>query len=152
MSTVPGDILYWAFPSVSLGATIGIAVRAITYLRNKIREDRMQEKADLEMRIDRQDENIRRYVNQIVTSAALRRDKQEFMLEQIQKRIEAVESQQSMQLQIIMQNQEAIRRLIDKQQGGGGESMMTLKDWEFVEKGGGTAVTENSNNNKKDNH
>jgi hypothetical protein len=123
-STVPVDeqtefivdkTLYWLSLFVTLSIATGIGFQIVRWMRKKISEDRKQAESNLALKIDAQDKNIKEYINDIVSSARERRDKQDYVIEQLVKRMDGLEEQQKMQMQIVLQNQQNITEFIAAQ-------------------------------------
>lgn len=108
-------VLFWLSLLVSLGAAAGIGLKVATWLRKKVNEDKNELRNEIKTGLEAQRKTLEDYIQQIAKPATERRDRQEFMIEQINKRITAVEQNQSMQMQIILQNQQAIRDFIEQQ-------------------------------------
>jgi hypothetical protein len=113
---VVDKLVYWISLGITLSAAIGIGFQAIRWLRKKIGEDRLRDEKKLEEALDKRNEEMRRYVANIAGNARERRDKDEYMLQELIKRVDHVEGQQQMQLQIVLQNQQTITEFIRTQQ------------------------------------
>lgn len=113
-------LLFWVSLLVSIGAAAGIGFRVATWLRKKVNEDKNELRSEIRSGLEVQRKTLEDYIQQIAKPAAERRDRQEFQVEQINKRIESLEQNQSMQLQIVLQNQKDIREFINeyKRQNG----------------------------------
>lgn len=109
---VVNQILFWLSLLVSIGAAAGIGLKVATWLRKKVNEDKNELREEIQKGLEGQKKTLESYIKDIVTPAAERRDRQEFLIDQISKRVEAIEQQQGMQLQIVLQNQEAIREFV----------------------------------------
>jgi hypothetical protein len=112
---VVNQILFWISLLVSVGAAAGIGLKVATWLRKKVNEDKNELRDEIQKGLESQKHTLENYIKEIATPAAERRDRQEFLVQQIIKRIETIEQNQSMHLQIVLQNQQAIRDFIDKQ-------------------------------------
>ena len=112
---VVNQVLFWLSLLVSIGAAAGIGFRVASFLRKKVNEDKNELREEIQKGLAEQRKTLEDYIKDIAGPAAQRRDKQEFMIEQIVRRIEVIEQNQSMQLQIVLQNQTAIRDFIDGQ-------------------------------------
>lgn len=105
-------LTFWLSLGLSLATATGIGFKVATYLRKKVNEDKNELRTEIQKGLGEQRKTLEDYIQQIAKPAAERRDRQEFQIEQINKRIETLEQNQSMQLQIVLQNQEAIRDFI----------------------------------------
>jgi ATP phosphoribosyltransferase len=65
--------------------------------------------------MEEQDKSIKSYIGDIVNTARERRDKQDYVIEQLVKRMDGLEEQQKMQMQIVLQNQQNITEFIAAQ-------------------------------------
>jgi hypothetical protein len=113
---VVDKLVYWISLGITLSAAVGIGFQAIRWLRKKIGEDRLRDEKKLEEALDKRNDEMRRYVANIAGNARERRDKDEYMLQELIKRVDHVEGQQQMQLQIVLQNQQTITEFIRTQQ------------------------------------
>lgn len=107
-------VLFWISLLVSVGAAAGIGFKVAAWLRKKVNEDKNELRTEIRTGLEGQRKMLEDYIQQIAKPAAERRDRQEFLIEQINKRMDTLEQQQSMQLQLILQNQTAIREFIDE--------------------------------------
>jgi hypothetical protein len=113
---VVDKLLYWVSLGITLAAAIGLGFQGMRYLRRKIGEDRAKDEKKLEDALGKHSEDMRRYVATIAGSARERRDKDEYMLQELIKRVDNLEEHQQMQLQIVLQNQQTITEFIKTQQ------------------------------------
>lgn len=109
---VVNQVLFWLSLLVSIGAAAGIGFRVASWLRKKVNEDKNELREEIQNGLAAQRKTLEDYIKDIAGPAAQRRDKQEYMIEQIIRRIESIEQNQSMQLQIVLQNQSAIREFM----------------------------------------
>jgi hypothetical protein len=113
---VVDKLLYWVSLGITLAAAIGLGFQGMRYLRRKIGEDRAKDERKLEDALGKHSEDMRRYVATIAGTARERRDKDEYMLQELIKRVDNLEEHQQMQLQIVLQNQQTITEFIKTQQ------------------------------------
>lgn len=109
---VVNQVLFWLSLLVSIGAAAGIGFRVASWLRKKVNEDKNELRDEIQKGLAGQRKTLEDYIKDIAGPAAERRDRQEFLIDQIIKRIETIEQNQSMQLQIVLQNQSAIREFM----------------------------------------
>lgn len=102
-------LAFWLSLFVGIAAAAGIGFKVATFLRKKVNEDKNELREEIRTGLDKQRQTLEVYIKDIATPAAERRDKQEFLMQQLDKRIAALEQQQGMTLQIVLQNQQAIR-------------------------------------------
>lgn len=109
---IVNQITFWLSLVVAIGAAAGIGFRVASFLRKKVNEDKNELREEIQKGLAEQRKTLEDYIKDIAGPAAQRRDKQEFLIEQIIRRIETIEQNQSMQLQIVLQNQSAIREFM----------------------------------------
>lgn len=117
---VVNQFLFWMSLIISIGAAAGIGFKVATYLRKKVNQDKNELREEIRIGLANQRTTIEKYIKEIATPAAERRDRQEFLIEQMNRRIDTIEQQQAMQLQIVLQNQQAIREFIEERKKNGG--------------------------------
>lgn len=125
---VVDKVLYWVSLFITLSAAVGLGFQGIRWLRKKTAEDRERENAKLEERLKEFSMENKKYVANIADSARERRDKDEYMLKELIRRVDNIEQQQQSQMKIVMQNQQTITDFIAQQQRGGGRPGRPRKD------------------------
>lgn len=113
-------LLYWISLGITLAAAIGLGFQGIRWLRKKTAEDRKKENEKFEKRFDEHMKEMKEYVSDISSDAKQRRDKDEYMLEELIKRVDKIEEQQQMQMKIVLENQQTITDFIASQRKGPG--------------------------------
>lgn len=111
---IVNKLTFWLSLFLSVGAAAGIGFKIATWLRSKVNQDKNELRTEIRTGQETQRKMLEDYIQGIAKPAAERRDRQEFMIEQINKRMDTLEQQQGMQMQIILQNQNAIREFIDE--------------------------------------
>ena len=100
--------LYWISLGITLSAAVGLGFQTVRWFRKKTGEDRAKDAKVIQDKIDVQTKQVRDYVGNLVVESKQRRDKDEYILEQMLKRVENIEAQQQNQLQIVLENQQTI--------------------------------------------
>lgn len=97
---------FWLSLAVSLATALGIGIKVATYLRKKVSEDRLKFEERLNHKLDNliPGEDIKN-----------RFGRYDLMFNQVNSRLENLERQNSMQFQVIMQNQENIKEFLSEQ-------------------------------------
>lgn len=108
-------IVFWLALVVSVGTTVGVGFKIATYLKAKSLESTTRVGKIVEAKMEEQDKSIKSYIGDIVNTARERRDKQDYVIEQLVKRMDGLEEQQKMQMQIVLQNQQNITEFIAAQ-------------------------------------
>lgn len=117
---VINQLVFFLALAISLATTAGIGIKIATYIKKKASESSQKVQKAIEDRINEQDITIKRYIENIVDSARERRDKQDYVIEQLAKRMDGLEEQQKIQMQVVLQNQQTITDFISSQKTGRG--------------------------------
>lgn len=106
--------LFWIGLFISIGTAAGIGFKVAAWLRKKVNEDKDELRHEIRHGIDMQTVTLKQYVDEVAKPAAARRERHEFILEQLIKRVEALEQQMGLNMQIILQNQKDIREFLEE--------------------------------------
>jgi TolA-binding protein len=117
---VINQLIFFLALIASLATTAGIGIKVASYVKKKATEQSMRAQQAIEEKITKQSETIKGYVDHIVTSARERRDRQDYVIENLLKRMDGLEEQQQMQMQIVLQNQQNITDFLTSQKKGPG--------------------------------
>jgi len=108
--------VYWVTLGITLSAAVGLGFQGVRWLRKKTAEDRKRENDGLQKKFDEHMKTMKDYVSEISVDAKARRDKDEYMLQQLIKRVENIEEQQTSQMQVVLEGQRTINSFIQEYQ------------------------------------